>query len=398
MPNISNDPVSTEKIIATMNGVLGPIATAKGLPNPCYTDSHYAEYERDFVLGKSWASLAFTNELPEAGYAKPIEFMGTPLLLVRDKSDEVRVFHNVCSHRGLRLCEQEKKIRNLIRCPYHAWAYSCDGQLKKTPNIGGVNVHTIEDFNTSSHGLKTVRHAIWMNIIFINLSADAESFDDFIAPLEKRWQIYFGKQDRNSIKPAVTGSDLEMGVNCNWKLAIDNYCEAYHLPTVHPDLNRQSPLDKHYNITDGDGMSGQGSERYTAAEVDNKKLPVIDGWPSDRLQQAEYISLYPNTLLGIQADHFFSLLVIPKEAEVSHEKLQISYMGDAAQAQEFQALREAVLKSWQVVFSEDVFAVEGMQRGRHSPAYDGGVLTPLQDIPTHHFHAWVAKRYIDALS
>jgi len=126
-------------------------------------------------------------------------------------------------------------------------------------------------------------------------------------------------------------------------------------------------------------------------------VPQIDGWPEDRLNHAEYISLYPNALLGLQADHFFSVLVLPGAADRTLEKLQISFTGAAATDDSYAACRAAVLKSWDTVFREDVFAVEGMQTGRNSPGFDGGVFTPVQDVPTHHFHMWVARHHREAL-
>ncbi len=76
-------------------------------------------------------------------------------------------------------------------------------------------------------------------------------------------------------------------------------------------------------------------------------MPLVDGWPSDKLDHAEYISLYPNTLLGIQADHAFAVIVLPQRHDRSVEKLQISYVGDAATADKYAACRETVLKSWE---------------------------------------------------
>ena len=87
----------------------------------------------------------------------------------------------------------------------------------------------------------------------------------------------------------------------------------------------------------------------------------------------------------------------PQRPDRSVEKLQISYVGDAATADEYSACRDAVLKSWETVFREDIFAVEGMQAGRGSPGFEGGILTPVQDVPTHHFHRWVANAYAAAL-
>jgi choline monooxygenase len=145
-------------------------------------------------------------------------------------------------------------------------------------------------------------------------------------------------------------------------------------------------------------MSGQGTHVYELASVAGIKLPRIKGWPEDRLRYAEYISLYPNTLLGLQADHLFSVIVLPRRSDNSLEKLQISYVGRAQHDETFAPCRSAVLKSWDSVFREDIFAVEGMQAGRNSPGFDGGVLTPLQDIPTRHFHAWVAGCYNAAIT
>ena len=42
--------------------------------------------------------------------------------------------------------------------------------------------------------------------------------------------------------------------------------------------------------------------------------------------------------------------------------------------------------------AEDISVAEGMQRGRASPAFDGGLFTPLMDVPTHHFHQWFLSR------
>lgn len=191
---------------------------------------------------------------------------------------------------------------------------------------------------------------------------------------------------------------MDFEVNCNWKLAVENYCEAYHLPWVHPDLNSYSPLDQHFNIIDGLNMSGQGTYRYDPASVAGTQLPRMSGWPQAKLSHAEYISLYPNTLLGLQADHMFAVIVAPQSESRSVEKLQISYVDDAATDDRFESCRAAVLKNWDTVFREDVIAVEGLQAGRRSPGFHGGLFTPVQDVPTHHFHCWVANRYSAAIS
>lgn len=382
---------------SVLDTVRKPIEQSSGMPNAAYHDPAYFEFERDNVLAKTWAGLIFASELPQASYAKPIEFMGLPLLVVRDKSDGLNVFHNVCSHRGMILVEEEKPVGALIRCPYHSWSYELNGNLKSTPHVGGINQHSAEGFTCEGNGLKQVRSHVWMGIIFINLSADAIPFDEFIEPLQTRWEAFTGKGEMNQLKPARSGSHAELTIKSNWKLAIENYCEAYHLPWVHPTLNSYSPLDQHYNLYVNEWGSGQGSNSYTLAETTGTKLPQFSQWPATKIKQAEYVSLYPNVLLGLQADHAFAIILQPIANNHTVEKLELTYIGDDALNDEHEANRQAVLDSWIVVFQEDIFAVEGMQRGRASPGYQGGVFSPVMDGPTHHFHGWLSKRYEQAM-
>jgi choline monooxygenase len=140
-------------------------------------------------------------------------------------------------------------------------------------------------------------------------------------------------------------------------------------------------------------MSGQGSYAYTLCDVAGTELPQFEKWPEDKLRHAEYISLYPNVLLGLQVDHAFAMILQPLAADKTIEKLQLSYLADGAESNNYQVSRDAITESWQQVFGEDIFAVEGMQKARHSPGFTGGVFSPVQDVPSHHFHGWVADQY-----
>ena len=114
--------------------------------------------------------------------------------------------------------------------------------------------------------------------------------------------------------------------------------------------------------------------------------------PAERIENAEYISLYPNVLLGLQADHAFAMILLPQGPEHTTERLRLFYMPGVVGQASTAAARESVLKAWQVVFSEYIGVVEAMQRGRHSPGFDGGKFSPVMDPPTHAFHKWVAKQ------
>lgn len=379
----------------TLQFVLNPINEARGMPNESYADPRFFPIERDRVMGRTWACIAFASDMPGNGYAKPVVFMGLPLVILRNKQGEVNVFHNVCSHRGMILVQEEAQVQGMVRCPYHSWTYDLNGSLRATPHIGGVGRHTTENFSCEGNGLRQVRSAIWMDMIFVNLSGDAPSFEEHIAPLDARWKDFYGDTGLDRLRRVNMGGALEIEVNCNWKLAVENYCEGYHLPFVHPSLNAYSRLEDHYNIELDDRFAGQGSLAYNLSDIAGTRLPIFPDWPKDKLRHAEYISLYPNVLLGIHADHAFAVMLEPTAHNQTVEHLRVLYVGDEAARDHYAAARTATLDSWRVVFAEDISSVEGMQRGRQSPAFTGGVFSSVMDGPTHHFNKWVAKSLSD---
>ena len=376
------------KIKLNLDRVMQPIESANGLPNECYTQAVSFQLDRDRVLAPGWVCIGFGSDVPD-NWAVPINFMGFPILLTRNAEGVLRVFHNVCSHRGMQLVSEPRKLgTGLIRCKYHSWTYDFDGNLKGTPSIGGTDRDSHDDFDPSTNGLKPIRSEVWMDNIFVNLSNDAEPFQQFIAPLMKRWGKWVSAETLAEFAPGVKAK-MELVVNSNWKLAVENFLEAYHLPWVHPGLNSYSPLEKHYDIDLDENFSGQGSSSYTTP---GGATGSISSWPADEKNFAEYPAVYPNTLLGLQSDHFFTMTILPVSETTSLERVQLLFLGDVASSEEYAPHRQSLLESWREVFSEDIFAVEGMQAGRQSPAYQGGVFSPVMDQHTLHFHQWIARR------
>jgi choline monooxygenase len=378
---------------ARLAQVLRPIGEATGLPNLAYTSDAHFLHERDTVLARTWAGIVFSDALPERPYAFPLDFMGLPLLVVRDRHGALRVFHNVCSHRGMKLVAEPSDVRGVITCRYHCWSYATNGDLKATPHIGGVDQHHSQGFSNSAHGLKSVRSTTFMGIVFVNLSGDAPPFEQHAAELQERAVQLIGARGWSQLHPGVSDSRLTLAARCNWKLAVENYCEAYHLPWVHPELNSYSKLDDHYCFL-GKEFAGQGTLAYRGSEIAGVHLPRLDEWPGGRSHVAEYPTLYPNVLLGFQADHAFAILLTPEAADRTREEVRIFYVGDGASADAYRACRAATLAAWRIVFEQDLPAVEGMQLGRASPGYQGGVFSPTMDTATHHFHCWVAGRLL----
>ena len=188
------------------------------------------------------------SSVPHPGDTKPFDLLGIPLIIIRDKKNQVRVFHNVCSHRGYKLVQETWSLKNVLRCPYHSWSYDFEGNLVATPHLGGINKHEHDDFDKSKSGLKEVRTSIRLDLIMVNISENELPFTEYIKPLEDRWSAFWTKEDQKLIFHAEDYGYFNLEAKCNWKFAIENYCESYHLPFVHPGLNAYSKIDDHYHI------------------------------------------------------------------------------------------------------------------------------------------------------
>jgi phenylpropionate dioxygenase-like ring-hydroxylating dioxygenase large terminal subunit len=312
--------------------------------------------------------------------------MGMPLLLVRDHEGEIGLFQNTCRHRGMILVHEATHIRRVIRCPYHSWCYDLKGELKATPHVGGPGRNSHEAIRLDDLGLVRIRAGEFLGVVFANISGNAPSFDQSIAQLKSRWADF----DQDVF--CGTDSSSTLNVRTNWKLAVENYCESYHLPWIHPGLNAYSKLADHYNIDDRPGYSGQGTRVYRQLGVEGGiRFPDFDGISDAWNTAGEYVSLFPNVLLGVHRDHCFAMVLEPVRIDHTVEHLRLFYTEEAASEERFAPLRRENLNLWSVVFNEDISVVEGMQRGRQGIYFDGGHFSPVMDASTAVFHRWVAQ-------
>jgi phenylpropionate dioxygenase-like ring-hydroxylating dioxygenase large terminal subunit len=373
----------------SLDSVLQPVATANGLANAHYTDPKTAEKEREKVFFSNWTAVGFGKDLAEPGSAVPIEFMGLPLLLVRDEDLTLRVFQNTCRHRGMILMDQPGKIKGVIRCPYHSWCYSKAGDLITTPHVGGPDINSAPEIKREELGLVEFNSHVWNDIIFVNISGNAPAFEDYAQDLQQRWHEF-----EQPLYHGGAGSSFKLEVQCNWKLAVENYCESYHLPWVHPGLNSYSRLEDHYNIVNPGRYSGQGTTVYNPGLDDSgHSFASFDNLSDKWHTTAEYVALYPNVLLGVHRDHTFAIILQPVDHQNTIEHIEIYYAKKSSITNNMADLRQKNAELWKGIFLEDIFVVEGMQKGRHGIRFDGGRFSPAMDEPTHAFHHWIATQF-----
>ena len=372
------------------------IDKAHGLPNECYTNEDYLPVERAKIFEDKWVVIGIGNSIPNIGDAKPFDLLGIPLIILRDKNNQIRVYHNVCSHRGYKILQEDIKIKNVLRCPYHSWSYNTEGKLVATPHIGGMNKHNCNKFNKSESNLKEVRSYVWLDLIFVNLNKNEIEFEKYIKPLSDRWEKFWPIKDRDLIVYSNDYGYFNLNAKCNWKFAIENYCESYHLPTIHPELNKISNINDHYHIQGlPNRFAGQGSKKYEQPSKGNKKFDTFSDWDKDMLKNSEYIALFPNVMIGLHIDHFYVFWLEPLTMNKTKEHMQMYYVGnESANGEDLKELRKENSRFWKDVMLEDINAIEGMQEGRNSPVYNGGNFSPVMDQPTHQFHKWVANSLI----
>lgn len=349
-----------------------------GLPKQAYTSFEFLERERELVFAKSWVCVATASDLPQAGDIFPVKVADISLVLVRDRAGGLRAFHNLCSHRGVQLVNQPQSNQHRLTCPYHAWCYDLDGTLRATPHFGGYGQHECEGFDRKSKSLQPVRVGQWLDLIFVNLSADAPPLEEYIAPVRDR----FCRYDFHLLR---YGTSVSFQFQANWKLAVENFSESYHLPSMHPLLNNTSRMEDHYVFDVGNRHVGQGSRLYKTASIEGKSLPTFPNLAPESATVADYVSLFPNLMLGVHPDYFLAIMVNPLAPDRSEERMIFYFVGDEAMKPEYEDLRNLPIHLWKLTNQEDIEIIERLQVGRTSPVFDGGCFSPALETTVYRF-------------
>ena len=362
------------------------IEREQGLPGRHFTAEAVFQLECRAIFEKSWFCIGLSADVPAKGDLSPVTVFGQPLLMVRDGTT-VRVFHNVCSHRGALLVKTPMHGGPRIVCPYHSWAYKLDGALVATPHVGGAGRHTCPSIDSRGLGLRSVPVAEWAGHVFVNLSGTAPPFEQWIRPVEER----FGDIRWNDLRrdPALA---LSLEVAANWKIICENFVESYHLPPIHAALNAANPMEQHYQILGGHSYVGQGGTGYQPDQVAGAGLPRMVGLAD--ASKYEALVIFPNLILAPLPDMTFSIVMLPDSAERTRERLEFQFVGDAALEERFRPLREKGALFVTTVNAEDVEIVEAVQRGRRSPAFVGGQFAPAQEATSLQFQKMVAARVL----
>jgi choline monooxygenase len=380
-----------------------PVDLASTLIPDAYTSPEFHALELETVFSRSWVPVCVTDELGEPGSYVVVEVAGRSLVVCRNRTDELRAHHNVCRHRGARLCGNERgRVDRFFQCPYHAWAYDLDGVLLGTPLFtpeagippdqqGAFDMSGVTAFDKADYGLHPARVDSWGCLVFVCLDPDAPSLADELGDLPARLAPYRLAEQRLLRR-------REYAIEANWKLVAENFMEYYHLPWVHPGLVKVSPLKDHYRWQ-GPGMYVGFCTSPIAANTEDggwEGLPALSTLEDPDATSARFAWVFPNVAVNALPNHTFVFLARPTAAGRTDEVAYLLAHPDpvARAGDELEAEAERLLAFWDEVNREDIAIVERVQQGLSDPAYTGGRMCYRFEEPVHRFQNMVIDRVL----
>ncbi|HKS68610.1 MAG TPA: aromatic ring-hydroxylating dioxygenase subunit alpha [Candidatus Acidoferrales bacterium] len=348
---------------------LAPLSDAFTIPAPWYTDQRIACLENERVFARAWQAVARLDQLESAGDYVTASVAGEPVVLVRGGDSNLHAFFNVCRHHAMIVMDQPCGRAPHLRCPYHGWTYSLEGELRGVTDFEGVC-----GFDRAKNGLVPVRVETWEKFAFVNLDSNAAPLRDFLGPLAglarplRFGELKFVERRRYTL-------------NCNWKVYVDNFLDGgYHVPHMHKGLN--SVLDyTHYTIENLERCCVQSSPVSVDSASDASAAATRKG------DRAFYFWQYPNFMLNWYEGYLDTNLVIPLAVDRCEVVFDF-YFGDTGESH-MPYIRESIGVSERVQ-QEDIVICEGVQRGLGSRAYNAGRLSVRREAGEHLFHRLLA--------
>ncbi len=193
------------------------------IPTSRYTSREWHELEKKNLWSRVWQYACRTDEIPEPGDHYIYEITDRTYLVIRTETGEIKAFPNACLHRGRRLKDYDGRCSE-IRCAFHGFAWQLNGELKDVPAKWDFPHVEAESFS-----LPECAVGEWAGFVFINPDKDAQPFDEYVAGLAEQFEVWdLGNRYKEAHVAKV--------VPCNWKIAQEAFCEAYHVNGTHPQI------------------------------------------------------------------------------------------------------------------------------------------------------------------
>lgn len=348
---------------------------ATSLPAWAYSDPEFLQLELERVLMPSWQIVCHQNDIPEPGDYRVLDMLTESVFVIRDRDHSIKAFHNFCRHRGSRLLYGNGRLkRPVIICPYHGWTYGTDGQLRGVPQED-----SFPGLDKSCLSLKPVELDTFLGFVFVRLRDNGgPSLEEIWAPYREAMDLY-----RVPEMEAITQLD-ETEWPCDWKVAVDNNLECYHIMMGHPGLNRMfglQPMNMDVQDTGVSSTVSQFKEEYSPVwteRVYQERIgEVATHLPEDRRRAWAFYTMMPNLGLDLYPDSIDFFQILPVGPERCVARYCVYALPD--DRPEMRKLRNLNMRISGKVMEEDDALCRRVADGIHSSAYEPGPLSKFED-------------------
>lgn len=333
-----------------------PRARTTLLPASSYVDAAFYLRERPAIFAREWTFAAIESQFTSNGDYVATVIAGYPIVVSND-GGTLRAFHNICRHRGGPLASDGAGNTKAFVCRYHGWSYGLDGCLLAARDFGD------DDLPREDLSLHDIRVETWRGFVFVNLDRKARTLLEWLGGFADECRDYpmesFHSMHRSSHQIAA-----------NWKVYAENYQEGYHIPLVHPGLNRQIDA-RRYEVDVRDGYCVHRAPPRDGAVTSGTWL-----WRFPSLA----LNLYPNGMC------------LETYAPVGPATTQIDYVFFFREGTPAGEIDASVVSST-TILDEDRVICEAVQRNYESGLYTGGLLSPRHERGV----AYVQERVLSAL-
>ena len=342
----------------------------KTLPSWTYNNEVFFELEKRDLFLNNWQLICHGSNIPLPGDYFTFDLFNERLVAVRDASLEIRVFHNVCSHRATKLFDRVSgNCGKRIVCPYHAWSYELSGNLKHVPGL-----ENFENLDLKDHGLRIVEQEVFKGFVF------AKVLPSDVPSVRQQFEPYLGEIEPyrfEDLEPLgrVTLRPREV----NWKQIADNYVDAMHISVAHPGLSNLVGASYDLEVSCNGGFVHRMSADLTVSRKNRlsnvlykKYLPRVDHLPTERQWQWTYYRLWPNLAFDVYPDQMDFMQFIPINASTTMiREIPFALKDDRRE------MKVARYLNWRInreVNAEDTRLIKWVQEGMQTSAFQSGPL------------------------
>ncbi len=386
------------------------LSRATTLPAQAYTSEEFFAWELGHVLRPGWQCIAHVSQIPAPGDFLNLDLLGEPLIVVRGKDDTVRVLSRVCPHRSMDIMPEgfgydghstattrdgkpDCGHTRLFLCPYHAWTFELDGQLKACPEM-----HRAEDFCRDNFFLKPFRAEIWQGFVFVNLDGQAPPLATGLVGMA---------DDLAAFRPAEMKLVISREWDCpfNWKVLVENFMESYHHLGIHhktlqpmmPARDTWTEQERRHYVRAHLPYKDSVREEYQAFESKGDFSTAMPPLPSlSDTQKSEWglFLAHPTFLLATAPDRLIWYRLQPLGPDRLKLTTTTLVAPEVLACENFETLRQNTAKQLVEFHLEDMEVCTAVQRGFYASGWQPGRLSHLE-MPVWLFHRYLAARVRD---